>query len=152
MAEQNLEQPTAQQEDVKQGGNQTQRDWDDDDFEGIEYLTWPKVGKEASLMVNRVFETKDTKITSNKTGKVIDLALSGVDYSVYIEDNSKIFSEKVRHMNIGAWEVLGKLKKILRERKAAGKDLYGWKLTIKHLKEGRATGEKQENYELIEED
>lgn len=127
-----------------------ERVWGEDDLGGIEFLRWPKVGQEVTTIVSSVIETKDT-VVKPREGEPFSIALSGVDYALYIEDSSKELSDRVTRLTIPTWEVVGKLKSILRKRKKEGKSLWGWTVTIKHIREGKQ-GVKQENYEVIEQD
>jgi hypothetical protein len=130
----------------------TEKVWGEEDVrQRVKFLRWPKVGNEVSIVVSRVIETDDTNVTT-KDGKSFSVALSGVDYAVYVEDTSKKFHEQVTRLNIPTWEVVGKLRRILNQRIENGKSMWGWTLTIKHVREGKQGEKRQDNYELVEED
>ena len=77
----NEEEPRKETEDVKEE-TKGDKEWGDDDIdksgEPIEFLPWPKVKEEATIKVSRIFETKDTKITSKAPSGLIELGRTGI--------------------------------------------------------------------------
>ena len=95
-----------------------------------------KVGEEVTLDIVKMY--KDTNVNAKtKEGRTFSTALSSVDFKYTFEtkDGSRYSPT--------SWEVVTKIQQIMKDEKKVEV-----KIIVKHTRDGNATKDKQENYEV----
>lgn len=131
-----------------QGAN-NERELTLDDLTG-QFIRNPKVGETIVLDIDKIIVNEDTEKVNKNTGKKFSTSLSGG-----VGFNWKILTKDGKTYECSVWEVVGKIKQIIKELNLPPKTAISDytkknKLVIKvaHVKDGQQSKSRGDNYEV----
>ena len=124
-------------EEIDFGGKELGDELTMDDL-STKFIKNPKVGESVTIDVAKIVVNKNTKFKT-KDGVQMNKSLSGVDF------NWEVHTKDDKVYTCNTWEVVGKLKEIMKELKKT----KGFTVKITHIKDGKIGVKGGSNYEVV---